>query len=323
MDRTIIYVFGPKRLASLYVSGQELTLENNGGWVKIGQTKESDDNVNKWDSAMKRVTQETHTGIPEVCLLLDVFEYPFQKGNADDYLRKLLAETLYELRTSKNENKCVEKSEIKAGREFVYGVTRTQIRNAFALYERNLILECSNDNEKMKTLIDFIVKNNTSDDTPSDNDKGDDAMTVNGSDISIEGFDSLWENVKNRINNRIENHVSTPQGRPYIFIKNKNFNKDKKFEYTCQISVRSGIISVAFNAYGGENERDNINAYLDNNDDKLSNIVLKQGAKDKEKWAWCVLDSLDKSNDELIDWFENTFFSMYKVFESYDPNKSY
>lgn len=54
MKRTIIYVFGPKRLSSHYISNIELNRED-GGWLKIGQTSEDDDNKDKLDSAMERI----------------------------------------------------------------------------------------------------------------------------------------------------------------------------------------------------------------------------------------------------------------------------
>lgn len=44
MKRTIIYVFGPKRLSPQYSSNTELKLQE-GGWLKIGQTSEENDNI--------------------------------------------------------------------------------------------------------------------------------------------------------------------------------------------------------------------------------------------------------------------------------------
>ncbi len=321
MERTIIYVFGPKRLASLYVSGNEMALEENGGWVKIGQTTENDDNVDKWDSAMKRINQETHTGIPEVCQLYDVFEYPKQKGNADDYVRRLLAEGLYELKTSKKENKNLEKNAIKAGREFVYGVSRSQIHNAFAVYERNLILECSNEIEKLKNLINFI-KNNNSD---SDDESNEVTLGIN-LDFPSERNNKIWREVKSKINEKIDNNITNQKDRHYISIKSKHSNQEFKCCYFCQMGIRSGIISVVFETYGGEADRDNVNAYLDNNNElrkSIPNIALKQGIKNKEKWAWNVSDTLNKSDKDLIEWFVKTFFSMYHIFEKYDPKTNY
>ena len=75
MKRTLIYVFGPKRLFSQYFSNAEFK-QQDGGWLKIGQTSETDDSKDKWACAMGRSNQETRTGIPEVCQLFGVCEYP-------------------------------------------------------------------------------------------------------------------------------------------------------------------------------------------------------------------------------------------------------
>lgn len=50
MKRTIIYVFGPKRLSKKYYSNGEMILEE-GGWLKIGKTSDEYINANKWDIA--------------------------------------------------------------------------------------------------------------------------------------------------------------------------------------------------------------------------------------------------------------------------------
>ena len=103
MERTIIYVFGPKRLQDNYQNGKNLQKDFT-GWLKIGQTSTTEDQEDKWDAAMKRVKQEQRTGICEPSILFDVFEYGLLRGNdpysasddtfvfADyniDYLRRL------------------------------------------------------------------------------------------------------------------------------------------------------------------------------------------------------------------------------------------
>lgn len=50
MKRTIIYVFGPKRLSQLYFSNKELE-QKDGGWLKIGLTSSNDDAKDKRDVA--------------------------------------------------------------------------------------------------------------------------------------------------------------------------------------------------------------------------------------------------------------------------------
>ena len=103
MKRTIIYVFGPKRLFSQYFSNTELN-QQDGGWLKIGQTSETDDYTDKWECAMGRINQESRTGIPEVCQLFDVFENPEMSGKVDDRIRNLLTNDMYCLECSKMHN---------------------------------------------------------------------------------------------------------------------------------------------------------------------------------------------------------------------------
>ena len=159
MKRTIIYVFGPKRLASLYFANKELELKN-GGWLKIGLTSSSDDGMDKRDLAIKRINPESRTGIPEVCQLFDVFEYPEQQGKTDDKIRNILTDDIYNLECSRIHNKEIEKHEIKAGSEFVYGVTRNQVFNAVAKFEHDLILS-EYGNEGFDALMNLIKKNHT------------------------------------------------------------------------------------------------------------------------------------------------------------------
>ena len=59
MKRTIIYVFGPKRLSVSYFSNCIMN-QHEGGWIKIGQTS-TEDNKDKWESAMNRISQESRT----------------------------------------------------------------------------------------------------------------------------------------------------------------------------------------------------------------------------------------------------------------------
>ena len=104
MKRTIIYVFGPKRLSKQYHSNQTLP-DNETGWLKIGMCKCHDDNMDAWDAAKNRINQESRTGLSETCELLDIFEYPDIQGKPDDDIRKLMTDDVYNLSNSKANNK--------------------------------------------------------------------------------------------------------------------------------------------------------------------------------------------------------------------------
>ncbi len=313
MKRTIIYVFGPKRLSTQYFSNAELN-QQDGGWLKIGQTSVEDDNIDKWDSAMGRIHGETRTGIPEVCQLFDVFEYPEQKGNTDDKIRSLLTDDIYNLECSRSHNQdIVEKYEIKAGREFVYGVTRSQVLNAIAKFERNLILD-NYGKEGFDNLMKMI-KDNNSGISPLELNQDDDSSDVASTDKKSEWCDNLWNSVIAKISSTISSNISNPKGRPYI-----NFISPscKDFFYDCGYSVRYGIATVSISTLNGEKAKEEMETFINTSDvlNLLPDLKLKQGAKNENKWTWFVSCSLDgKSDEELASWFADTILKFYRVFE--------
>lgn len=215
MKRTIIYVFGPTRLSAQYYSNTKLNLDD-GGWLKIGQTSEEDDNVSKWDSALKRIGQESRTGLPEVCRLFDVFEYPAQAGKTDDKVRKLLTEDIYCLECSAAHNKEIEKREIKAGCEFVYGITRSQVLNAVVKFEHNLILE-NYGKEGFEELMEMIQGNNDFDEIPFEpnpDEESDNAESTATSDDKTKWCNNLWDKVIEKIKGEISVNISNPKEDP-------------------------------------------------------------------------------------------------------------
>ena len=316
MKRTIIYVFGPKRLSSHYISNIELNRED-GGWLKIGQTSEDDDNKDKLDSAMERINQESRTGIPEVCQLFDVFEYPELSGKVDDRIRNILTNELYSLECSKVHNQGLNKYEIKAGCEFVYGVTRNQVLNAIAKFERDLILERYG-KKGFDEFMELIKHNNTGElpFEPDTEDDSDDAKVNNKEtqEAKIAWCNNLWDKVIAKVKDKVQSHINNPQGRPYVSLSSPTHDG---FFYDCGYSVRYGIATVTITTYKGEEAKNHMQQFIANNNiiSQLPNLILKQGAKKENKWAWLVSDTLDKSEDDLVDWFANTIISFYNAFE--------
>lgn len=319
MKRTIIYVFGPKRLASLYFSNKELE-QKDGGWLKIGLTSSDDDDRDKRDVAMDRINGEVRTGIPEVCQLLDVFEYPEQQGKTDDKIRNILTDDIYNLECSRVHNKDIEKYEIKAGREFVYGVTRNQVFNAVAKFERDLIL-ANYGKDGFDALMALIQKNNT-DVSPFENEEEADT------DVSTpksEFCDRLWDAVVVRIKSQVNATINNVAGRPYINFKSPT---QDGFYYDANYSVRYGMANVAIATDNGEakqmvngeltvDAKQAMNKYIADNDirSQIPNLSIKQGTRNEKKWSWVVSDTLDKSFEELVDWFANTILTFYNAFE--------
>ena len=312
MKRTIIYVFGPKRLTPQYSSNTELKLQE-GGWLKIGQTSEENDNIDKWESAMARIYNESRTGIPEVCQLFEVFEYPEQPGRTDDIIRSLLTDDIYNLECSKVHNQNIDKYEIRAGREFVYGVTRSQVLNAIAKFERNLILD-NYGKEGFDNLMQMI-KDNNSGDSPLEINQDIDPSAEISTNKKSEWCDNLWNSVIDKIKSTIGSSISNPKGRPYI---NFNSPRRKDFFYDCGYSVRYGITTVTISTLNGEDAKTQMDEFIAKNDvlTQLPDLKLKQGTKQKNKWAWLITDTLDKTDDELVNWFADTILKFYSIFEN-------
>ena len=315
MKRTIIYVFGPKRLSARYFSNTELNQED-GGWLKIGQTSETDDNRDKWECAMGRINQETRTGIPEVCQLFDVFEFPDMSGNVDDRIRDLLTNDVYNLECSKIHNQNIDKYEIKAGREFVYGVTRNQVLNTIAKFERDLILE----HYGKEDFEDFmeLIKHNNSGELPfePESDSTDIPVTSNEvSDAKVIWCNNIWERVIARVKDKVQSHINNPMGRPYIGFKSPTH---EGFVYDCGYSVRYNTVTVSIYTTNGEKAKDYMQNFISNNNvlSQLPNLKQRPGAKQDGKWIWLATDTLDKTDEELVKWFVDTILKFYSIFEN-------
>ena len=308
MKRTIIYVFGPRRLFKKYVSNQEISLEE-GGWLKIGKANTDDINIDKWDVAKNRINQEVHTGIPEICQIYDVFEYPAKNANIDDIIRKILAEDVYQLETSKLHNRALENYEIKAGREFVYGVKRSQLLNAIAKYERDLMLEHYS-KQNFDKVVKMVQSNIVEIPFEIDSEKISPNLTKTE---AIKWNDNLWSKVVDRLKNMNISYISNPLGRPYISIKSPS----RQMSYALSYSIRYALGYVAIETFQGESAREEIEQFISNNAN-LSQMpfIKKQGSKNKEKWAWLIDDTLDKSDNELVEWYTNVFMSIYSEFEN-------
>ncbi len=158
---TIVYVYGPTRCKTDYLSNLVLN-RDNGEFVKIGKTDfdgELSDCTEESlkQAAIERCSQETKTGISDWCDIYDTFIFPQSNGqNVDDIIRNILCNDVYSLDNSKAESK-IEKGDIKPGKEFVYGVSRNHIIHAVESYCFQLIIGA---NDEVLKDIQTICKIN-------------------------------------------------------------------------------------------------------------------------------------------------------------------
>ena len=79
-DYTIVYVFGPEQSEEKYFNDEVLSREA-GEWVKIGETgfrgsiEEVTTDLMK-DQSLRRINNESRTGIPVTSKIYDVFIFP-------------------------------------------------------------------------------------------------------------------------------------------------------------------------------------------------------------------------------------------------------
>ncbi len=310
MDKTIVYIFGPRRLASTYYSNGEMRLEE-GGWLKIGQTTlnaVADQDIK--DAALCRIRQETHTGIPEVCQIFDVFEYPKRAGKTDDIIRRILTKGVYELENSKLHNSQINiaKYEVKAGAEFVYGVSRNQVLNAVAKFEHGLILQYHG-SDVFADLMQCI-KNNA-----QNAESNDDASEIATTD-SQEGkwIDNLWNSVSRQLSPNVMTKINLNPGRAYFFLKSKH----KELTYVVKYSIRYGLTYVGVETYGGCVAKEIIEEKIQNNpkENQIKKVEANQGVKNKNKWEWMISDTINKPFADLVQWYVTTIQSLYSFFEN-------
>lgn len=310
MERTIIYILGPKRLQDDYQKGKQLPNEFT-GWLKIGQTstKENED-IDKWKAVLRRVNQEPRTGIPEPSIILDVFEYPKMRTNLDDRIRRELTNEIFGIDSSEQYNLHVKNRnfEIKAGREFVYGASRNQVLYAIAKFERDLLLQQKN-KDQIDILVNLIKKNCA--DIYEDDLIQESAMNAQ----QLDGF-KFYDKIVNNLSgcSIIGNHTD---GRNYATF-NSNINILKNCGYSIKYSLRRNTAIIDFETYDGENGRNII-------EEKLSQISNRPieidgpnvGSKNGNKFFWRASKSFEGFEENVVvEWFLENVRIMNDFFEN-------
>lgn len=270
---TIVYVFGPAQCKDKYKEDQMLSREA-GEWVKIGETQFpvniediiSDELV--MDNAMKRINNESRTGIPVICKIYDVFIFPYQKG-FDHQVRRRLSSELYDLETSRKNNEQLEEGQyyIKAGVEFVYGVTRSKILYAVQSVDHELIAkEAKEGNAKMVELLVKLCQFNQKD---LDNISKEDNNLENGQKKAVLDLDRILEIGDEVIltTDGSRNIVKDSNGEPIT----AKYIGGNRFECGGETGRSSYFAKTYLNKYGGKNlQTVNGNEYWTFNGKKLT-----------------------------------------------------
>lgn len=163
-DYMVVYVFGPEQCEEKYFNDEVLS-KAAGEWVKIGETgyrghidEVTEDSMK--DCAMARIKSESRTGLPVTSKIYDVFIFPF-KAKTDDLIRRRLSSEMFNLESSMQINKQLgeDKYIIRAGQEFVYGVSRSQIKYAVQSFDHDLLTDAENA-DNIEDIIKICNYNN-------------------------------------------------------------------------------------------------------------------------------------------------------------------
>lgn len=249
-DYTIVYVFGPEQCEEKYFNDEILSREA-GEWVKIGETgfrgsiEEVTTDLMK-DQSLRRINNESRTGIPVTSKIYDVFIFPYQP-KTDDLIRKRLCAELYNLDNSKQINKQLkdDKYIIRAGEEFVYGVCRSNIKFAVQSFDHDLIAKAE-DEEQIKAMAkicrcnDIDIDNNTA--------ESEDVVLVKRKptldlDLILESGETIV--LTNGVGQEIHDENGESITATYI--------GGNKFECKGETGRTSGLAKKYLNKYGGKN----------------------------------------------------------------------
>ncbi|MBO5814256.1 MAG: hypothetical protein J6R13_07065 [Alistipes sp.] len=130
--------------------------------------------------------------------------------------------------------------------------------------------------------------------------------------------DAMWADVVSKLD-VVQNRITCPKGRPYISFASKTHKKN--IAYWAGYSPRGEFAWVCIETYGGEAARDAIMAIVDSapRGHICTTAEMKQGARNKAKWALTLTTSIDKPTSELVNWYADNLLAFYKFFEAAAP----
>ena len=130
----------------------------------------------------------------------------------------------------------------------------------------------------------------------------------------IEWAKRLWEPLKEHLLSHINIKMSIPKDKPYCHI---NSGIIKGAIYSILYSVRTGEACVSYETFGGEETKSIVEGKIANAPEGhvIKSAVISQGKKNKDKWSWTMSLNIDKSDSNLLNWYEETLMAFYLLIE--------
>ena len=125
----------------------------------------------------------------------------------------------------------------------------------------------------------------------------------------------LWEPVKAELLKHMKIKVSIPKGRSYMGVPSVA-NKGNVAVWI-SYGVRESTACVSMETYGGEEMKGKISAVIASlpGTHPLKHAALLQGKRNKNKWAWSIKHSIDKTDAGLVQWYVDQLLSLCTVME--------
>ena len=123
----------------------------------------------------------------------------------------------------------------------------------------------------------------------------------------------IWTPLKEKLSKMSDIKGSKPADRSYTIYKIKSINAQIVPWYR----VKSNEAGVALETYGGEEVKTIIDDLLSRApaDSAVRQAELSQGKKNKDKWNWTLINTIDKYDSNIIQWYADTILAFYRAIE--------
>ena len=123
----------------------------------------------------------------------------------------------------------------------------------------------------------------------------------------------IWAPLKEKLSKMSDIKGSKPADRSYTIYKIKSINAQIVPWYR----VKSNEAGVALETYGGEEVKTIIDDLLSRApaDSAVRQAELSQGKKNKDKWNWTLINTIDKYDSNIIQWYADTILAFYRAIE--------
>ena len=123
----------------------------------------------------------------------------------------------------------------------------------------------------------------------------------------------IWTPLKEKLSKLSDIKGSKPADRSYAIYKIKSINAQIVPWYR----VKTNEAGVALETYGGDEVKAIIDDLLSKAtaDSAVRQAELSQGKKNKDKWNWTLINTIDKYDSNIIQWYADTILAFYRAIE--------